>query len=391
MKDLIGKLKNKALFELSKWEKTILDNLTKYYEQTEGHVHLVEGYREVFSNSAKSLRREMENSVLNQLEAAAEIRQGMNNLDTIKKTHTARLEESVLGLIDKCRKSKSEKSDQELERDFDQMWNETVQKLSFPGLKKKNIFGKIFRQLRSNMYQKGSSVNEMIARVKLENLGKEPFKVPSDGFLRKVKQWLHFDQHTQKTQLMADNLIETCRQFVLEKVERETDYHENYILEILHMIEERLKASKDLETDVLFEVLLKLHICGAAARAFQQMHEHFIQVNDPRRCLDLYKDKYCSDFKDLFNERDQCQKKAEEFTCLCLRPAVEESVAHSLGPDIVDEMLTGKNALQFSTRAFFQYSILKHLLTEFNFESYDSYICSYEKFVKNWIFDRSIQ
>ncbi|CDQ81918.1 unnamed protein product [Oncorhynchus mykiss] len=388
MKDLIGKLKNKALFELSKWEKTILDNLTKYYEQTEGHVHLVEGYREVFSNSAKSLRREMENSVLNQLEAAAEIRQGMNNLDTIKKTHTARLEESVLGLIDKCRKSKSEKSDQELERDFDQMWNETVQKLSFPGLKKKNIFGKISRQLRSNMYQKGSSVNEMIARVKLENLGKEPFKVPSDGFLRKVKQWLHFDQHTQKTQLMADNLIETCRQFVLEKVERETDYHENYILEILHMIEERLKASKDLETDVLFEVLLKLHICGAAARAFQQMHEHFIQVNDPRRCLDLYKDKYCSDFKDLFNERDQCQKKAEEFTCLCLRPAVEESVAHSLGPDIVDEMLTGKNALQFSTRAFFQYSILKHLLTEFNFESYDSYICSYEKFVKNWIFDQ---
>ncbi|CAB1345313.1 unnamed protein product [Coregonus sp. 'balchen'] len=152
------------------------------------------------------------------------------------------------------------------------------------------------------------------------------------------------------------------------------------------MIDERLKASKDLETDVNFEVLLKLHICGAAAREFQKMHDHFIQVNDPRRCLDLYKDKYCSDFKDLFNERDQCQTKAEEFTCLCLRPALEESVAHSLGPDIVDEMLTGENALQFSTRAFFQYSILKHLLSEFNFENYDSYICSYEKFVKNWIF-----
>ncbi|XP_055756761.1 interferon-induced very large GTPase 1-like isoform X1 [Salvelinus fontinalis] len=388
MKDLIGKLKNKASLELSKWEKTILDNLTKYYEQTEGHVHLVEGYREVFSNSAKSLRREMENSVLNQLEAAAEIRQGMNNLDTIKKTHTERLEENVLGLIEECRKSKSEKSDEELERDFDQMWHETVQKLSFPGLKEENIFGKIFRQLRSNLTRKGSSVNEMIARVKLEHFGKEPFKVPSDGFVRKVKQWLHLDEHTQKTQLMADNLIETCRQFVLEKVGRKTDYHENYILEILNMIEERLKASKDLETDVKFEVLLKLHICGVAARKFQQMHEHFIQVNDPRRCLNQYKDKYCSDFKDLFNKRDQCQKKAEEFTCLCLRPALEESVSHCLGPDIVDEMLTGKNALQFSTRAFFQYSILKHLLSELNFENYDSYICSYETFVKNWIFDQ---
>uniref|UniRef100_A0A673W6B7 Si:dkey-85k7.12 n=1 Tax=Salmo trutta TaxID=8032 RepID=A0A673W6B7_SALTR len=386
MKDLIYKLKNDASLELSKWEKTILDNLTKYYEQTEGHVHLVEGYREVFSNSAKSLRREIENSVLNQVEASAEIRQGMNNLDTIKKTHTARLEENVLGLIEKCRKSKSEKSDQELERDFDQMWHETVQKLSFPGLKKKNITGKIFRQLRSNMNQKGSSVNEKICRVRLEQCGKEPFKVPSDGFVGKVKQWLHLDEHTQKTQLMADNLIETCRQFVLEKVERETDYHDNYILEILDMIDERLKASKDLETDVKFEVSLKLHICGDAARNFQQMHEQFIQVNDPRRCLNQYKFKYCSDFKDVFNERDQCQKKAEEFTCLCLRPAVEESVAHSLGPDIVDEMLTGKNALQFSTRAFFQYSILKHLLSEFSFENYVSYICYYKEFVKNWIF-----
>ncbi|KAM9400459.1 interferon-induced very large GTPase 1-like isoform 3-T3 [Salvelinus alpinus] len=386
MKDLIYKLKNDASLELSKWEKTILDNLTKYYEQTEGHVHLVEGYREVFSNSAKSLRREMENSVLNQLEAAAEIRQGMNNLDTIKKTHTARLEENVLGLIEKCRKSKSEKSDRELERYFDQMWNETVRKLSFKGLKKKNIFGKIFHQLRSNLTRKGSSVNEMIAGVKLELCGKEPFKVTPDGFVRKFKHWFNSDEHTQKTQVMADNLIDTCRHFVLEKVGRKTDYHQNYIQEILNMIEEGLEANKDLETAVKFEVLLKLHICGDAARTFQQMHEHFIHVNDPLQCLNQNKDKYCSDFKDLFNKRDQCQKKAEEFTCLCLRPALEESVAHSLGPDIVDEMLTGKNALQFSTRAFFQYSILKHLLSESSFENYVSYISSYKDFVKNWIF-----
>ncbi|XP_051285011.1 LOW QUALITY PROTEIN: interferon-induced very large GTPase 1-like [Dicentrarchus labrax] len=103
MAEFLVLLKSEACAVLSKWEMKLLEKLEQYFEQTEGHVYLVEGYREDFANSAKSLRREIESSVLNQLTVAADIRQGMTELDRIKKNHTKQLEERVRGLIEECR------------------------------------------------------------------------------------------------------------------------------------------------------------------------------------------------------------------------------------------------------------------------------------------------
>lgn len=157
------------------------------------------------------------------------------------------------------------------------------------------------------------------------------------------------------------------------------------------MIDDRLMSNKNKKFSEEFELSLKLHICGFSAREFQHMHECFIKENDPRRCLDQFKDKYRNDFKDLFHDRDQCQRKAEEFTKLCLMPAVEAFIYSSLGPDIVDKMLQGKNAFQFSTRGFFQYTLLKELVNEDKFEQYVKYISSYERFVKDWISEQIIK
>ncbi|XP_036403573.1 up-regulator of cell proliferation [Megalops cyprinoides] len=390
MSDFLTSLKSEAATELAEGERTILDNLTRYYEQTEGHIHLVERYREDFVNSAKSLRREMENSALNKLEAAVEIKQGMNNLERIKTTHTATMEKKVLQLIENCRKSRSPKSEKELESDFEKMWKETLEELSFKGLKEKEVANNVFKLLRTNLHRKGSSVNEKVNKVLFHNCGTTPFVVKPQTFLKRMFSPIYIDEHTRQTQAMADSIIERCQQFVTEKTESGTDYHDTYVQELLHLIEDRLGSCKDIETNEKFEVELKLHICGMAAREFQQMHKCFIRNNDPRRSLDQFKNQYRADFMDLFNERDQCQKKAEEFTNLCLKPAVKTFIATHLGPDIVDEMVSGKNALQYSTRSFFQYSILKELLTEFKFEKYVKYISSYERFVKDWIFDQIV-
>lgn len=196
------------------------------------------------------------------------------------------------------------------------------------------------------------------------------------------------DNSAMNLQNLADNIIHTCSQFVQEKTSRHSDYHDTYIQEILHIIDDRFMSSKNMGFSEDFELSLKLHICVFSARAFQDMHCCFIKENDPHRCLDQYKNKYRNDFKDLFHDRDQCQRKAEEFTKLCLMPAVEEFIYSSLGPDIVDKMLQGKNAFQFSTRAFFQYSLLKQLLIEDKFEQYAKYISTYEGFAKGWILDQ---
>ncbi|XP_076144681.1 interferon-induced very large GTPase 1-like [Alosa pseudoharengus] len=384
-------LKTKAVLELDQREKVVLNSLTEYFKQTEGHVYLVERYREDFTNNVKCLRRDLENSVLRKLELASCISQGMRKLENIKKTHTDLLGKRVLALLEKCKTSSSRKTDSELEKIFEKVWQETVSELALHGLEHNNIVSNVYHHLRSNLKQKGGSVHEMINNVNLLECGIHPFTVTAENFIQrivhKVKKFF-FEDFQMKAQEVADNLIQKCVSVVDEKCLGTSDYHENYIEDILHKIDDTLSANRKLHTSEIFEVSLKLHICGIAARCFQDMHDHFIQENDPCRCLEQFKEKYFTDFKDLYNERDQCKRKAEEFTTLCLKPAVESWVAASLGPDIVDEVLMGKNALQFSTRAFFQYSLLRQLLLESNFESYVRYICFYKDFVKEWIYDR---
>ncbi|XP_064175992.1 interferon-induced very large GTPase 1-like [Anguilla rostrata] len=385
--DLLSSLKSEASLELTKGEKLILDNLTEFYERPEGHVYLVEKYKEEFINSAKAIRMETENSVKNKLNATVEIRQGMFRLEKIKNNHTAVMEQKVLDLIENCRKSK-DLSDKQLEAEFETMWKETVEELQFSGLEKRDIVQDIINQLMVNLEMKGSSVREMLLKVgDLSECGMEPFKVmKSKGMFKKMWTTIFGDEQKIKTQQITDHIIMCSRQFVAEKVGTRSDYHNTYMIGLFHIIDKILDRNIDLETSADFEVKLKIHICGHAAREFQKMHLDFNRENDPRHCLEQFKEQYRTDFKDLFHKRDQCQKKAEEFTFNCLAPAVKEYITKSLGPDLVDEMLTGKKAIDFSTRTFFQFSVLNELLSDDDFKNFENYISNYDTFVQDWIF-----
>ncbi|XP_041840347.1 up-regulator of cell proliferation-like [Melanotaenia boesemani] len=390
MTQLLTQLKSEAVSVLSEWETKLLDNLKEYFKQTEGHVYLVERYREDFANSAKSLRRELENSVINQLTAAADIRRGMKELDEIKRNHTAVIEKAVCELIDECRKKKVEMTETELDKEFDKMWSETLNKLSFSEQKSINVFSSVSHCLWTNLSHKGSRACELLSEKKLEDCGMTPFKYTQKWYnkLKKEPLWKFWSEEPAKAvQQMADSIISTCKELISKKMDRKSNFHETYIQEILHIIDERLNSA-NVNIDIDFEVSLKQHICGFAARDFQKMHDDFIEENDPYRCLMSNKEKFRTDFKDVFSKRDQCQKKAAEFTEQCLKPAVENFVNRSLGPDIVDEMLRKE---QFSTRMSFQYSLLLDLLSKNDFSKYLDYIHSYEDYVKSWIFDQTVE
>ncbi|KAI5086124.1 interferon-induced very large GTPase 1-like, partial [Silurus meridionalis] len=391
LQDLLRILKHEASSELDKQEQDILENLIKYFKQTEGHIHLVEKYKSDFENSAKSLRRETENSVLSKLEAAIEIKKGKNKLDNIKKTHTEKMEKKVLKLLEELRRTKETMSDDELNRVFEKIWQETVEELSFKGLQRQIISDSVFNKLHENMKDRGSSVSQELNKLKLDAIknNKDRFTVGRtslESFMEKMPLVGNYlTESVTKLQELADSIIIACLQAVNDKKKRRSDYHDTYIQEILHIIDQKLTSGKKLKFSNQFELSLKQHICAISAGEFQAMHDRFIEENDPRQCLEENKNKFCDDFKDLFNNRDQCQRKAKEFAELCLSPAVETYICNLLGPDIIDTMLQGENALQFSTRGFFQYSILKQLLTENDFQSYLCYTRSYEQFVKKWI------
>ncbi|KAL3046611.1 hypothetical protein OYC64_004571 [Pagothenia borchgrevinki] len=381
MRELLMLLKNEMLTELCEWETKLLGNLEQYFKQTL-HVYLVEGYRQDFANSAKSLRQEMEISVQSKLTAAAAIRKGMMKLDKLKEEHTKKLEDRVCALIEECRKEKVQMTEKELDKEFDKMWTETVKELSFTKMKVEDIFTSVSHHLRTNLSTKGGHASDLLSKKSLRECGQDPFKYTAQGLV-----WLKgLFSPTKAVQQIAVGIIKVCSQFVTVKVQRKSNYDDTYIDEILNMIDERLQDK--VGTDITFEVSLKQHICGDAARMFQKMHEDFLHEKDPYICLNENKEKFLADFKDVFHHVDQCQKKAEEFTDRCLKPAVEDFVNRSLGPDIIGEMKTRE---EFSTRMSFQYSVLLDLLSEDDFIKYVSFICSYENDVKEWILNKIVQ
>lgn len=145
-----------------------------------------------------------------------------------------------------------------------------------------------------------------------------------------------------------------------------------------------MEDCKDTEISPEIEASLKIHICGNATRAFQKTHDDYIQSNDPMKSLEKFKEQWLADFKDLYYQRDQCQKKAEMCAMKCVAPAVMEYIQKRLGPDIVDEMLTGERGFAFSTQTFFQCSLLKELLQDEDFDNICEYVQNYEQFVTEW-------
>ncbi|MGH0185244.1 UNVERIFIED_CONTAM: hypothetical protein FKN15_023990 [Acipenser sinensis] len=285
-------------------------------------------------------------------------------------------------------------SEEQLEKEFEKMWEETVKKLDFKGLEKRDIVLDVYNQLRKQLERHGGGVKMVLNQASsLTKYGKKQFNV-TDKHIDRAWYKKHFTDRVglsthpkEEAEAMVKSITEQCTEFVSHKKNSKTDYHETYTRELLEMLDVKLKEIEKLQTNAQFEVDLKLHICGFAAREFQQMHEDFIEDNDPRKHLEKSKSRYCSDFIDLYHEKDQSRKKAEEFTKRCLKPAVRDYVNKALGLDIVDEMLTGADSVKYSTRSYFQHSILKQLLKDNKCENYVSYMINYASFVKKWIYD----
>ncbi|KAK7884334.1 hypothetical protein WMY93_027457 [Mugilogobius chulae] len=164
---LLSDLKTAACTEVSKGEAKLLQNLTEYFKQTHGHVSLVEKYKEEFMTSAKIAGREMENSILSQLTTTVHMRQGMRELEKIQGNHTQEIQERVLELIEQCRNKNVKMTDAELDREFDNMWNISVTKISHFSPKVIDVQTKVHIHLQEHVARKGSQAHELLNQTDL--------------------------------------------------------------------------------------------------------------------------------------------------------------------------------------------------------------------------------
>ncbi|XP_053184029.1 up-regulator of cell proliferation-like [Scomber japonicus] len=376
--------KIEVLEKITSEKRKMEKKLTDYYKKKGQNVHLIEKYRVEFFNSISSLAKEIQYSLNNKLDCTLHMRKSSKEIQDIQMKYIGVIEQQVMKLLNECKKSKL--SDEELKEEFEKMWTEATKNVS--RLKEQKISENILIHLRKNFLNR--KVNEELQNIRdLTEIGKDVFKAKSEH-VRNAKTLNVLSRKDIKRILQntADDIIESCRSFVIDIVKTNADYHdyhETFTKELLDKIDESLKdISKDVK--IKFEFDLKLHICGIASREFLKMHRKYLSDNDPRTQLEKHKSRYLSNFLDLYKERDDCQCKANDFVKCCIKPAVEAYINRSLGTEIVDDILTGSHSAEYSSRSFFQYNIQEELLQKDDFKSFVKFICNYEIYVKDWIF-----
>uniref|UniRef100_A0A3B1JEP1 VLIG-type G domain-containing protein n=1 Tax=Astyanax mexicanus TaxID=7994 RepID=A0A3B1JEP1_ASTMX len=374
-------LQQDAQKEICSQEEQMQETLKQYYKRKDRRVNLVERYKIDFMKSINSAAIEVKNMVLNKLDAALELKKNTSKLEDLQRKQSAMIEKKVLEMLKNYKDRKHELSDKELEADFESMWNKTLMNIS--GLKERDIPSEMLKQLGQSFGN--APVTEQMEGVKnLTEYGCDEFKVKSK---RHFSKWRRFKNVIAKRSIKQDvkaaagNAIQNCTKMIEES---KSDYHSLLTKELIKKIDEFIQTVNS-KTNITFEVDLKLHICGIASRKFLEMHRKFIAEKDPRKHLEALKSQFLSEFIDLYRSKDQCQRKAKDFTQLCLKPAVTEYINQSIGTEIVEAILNSKHSTEYSSRSYFQYNILKELLEKEDFRDFVRYIKHYEAFVKDWI------
>ncbi|XP_064425512.1 interferon-induced very large GTPase 1-like [Latimeria chalumnae] len=384
-------LKAEAYEKLQNEEKKMLEKLENYFQSNGANVHLVERYRETFFKSANLLKTELEGHVLNKCEETLNICKSVVKFDKVQSEARETIEKEVTRLLNTCRNSERNLDSEQLIEMFEKMWRKTLSEKNFIKIEKQNIEHCVYVQLRRNLQNKAGQIQQKLNKAKnLHSFGEKHFVLQKSHlnitWFARVHEW--FTHETASlVEKETEALVETCTEFVSGKLISKLDYDDEYSRELLHIVENRIQRAEfeKFQTTSEYECDVKLHICGMSVRFFQEMHDRFVEEHDPVQHLERMKPTYLSLFQDSYSEKDQCQKRAKQFCDLCLQPALLDYVHKHLGLEIIQDISDSPKFIQYNSRFFFQFTILKDMLERGEFDAYLKYISNYEQYVKKWI------
>ncbi|KAM5153051.1 interferon-induced very large GTPase 1-like [Mantella aurantiaca] len=386
---LHSEFENELKSLLFKEKNNMLDLLENYFENKQENVHLIERYKEDFVLSIDSLMKELERKALSKYEEVVSIQKGKIKIQNMQSSSQKSIEEKITSLLTVRAKSNQKLSDEEVEKEFEEMWEKTMADLKIEKIERKVVSKSMLQELVNDMRKTGSVSQDLLHMKDLDKCAQQEFKISTEyiksGWLQRFIGW-NSNEPYEKLKRFSACQIKKCDEYIKEKAQTEEDYNDTYCKEILHMNNtELIKESNNLNYSPHFELDIKCHILGRASGEFQAMHDKFIVENDPKLCLEKLKPQYLETFINTFQEKDSCQTKAKEFCQQCLKPAVKDFVFKQLGNKIVDDILQSSENKKFSSRTFFQSFLLQELLEEMSFQKYVAYIGSYEEYTKDWI------
>ncbi|XP_040211804.1 interferon-induced very large GTPase 1-like [Rana temporaria] len=371
---------------LTSEEKKILAWLGEYFSKETDGAQLIK-YKTDFEISAQSLRKSLETSSINKLNETIQIQKEQLRIDHLYDQQIEKIEKKVSNFIEECRKKKQELSDNELEKELEKIWEDETKDLDVSHRPERDIEGEMLLVLTKDMKEKGSAVNAKLQQTKHFPKPKEQQKQIKISFFQAI--W-NYTMGRQKKEFQYEDFLQSvlnkCINDLGKQIQKGSDYDDTYCREILKIIDENCKhsdAKNYFSADLEFD--LKLTILGHVLVDFQKMHLTFLQNNDPHAKLNSLKPLYFDTFKNVFQKKNESKSLTERVCKDVFKPSLADHINRKLGIEVVDDIANSKGSEKYSSRMFFQFTVLENLLEEDNFENYVEYSSDYKNFVKSWI------
>lgn len=377
--ELLSELKNEAREEV-KTEMNKVKSRVDTYLMRDDLKMSSETFRPVLMSNIANLQDRVTEEIIQKLETVNESHCSSTQLKNFETLLAKEQESKLQALVEKSRSTKILLQDTEIEEEFEGVWSKTLSNFDFRPSEKDNITARVAEILKQNLISRGLQKH----MKKLEITGQSQtnsFQVYDEhfGYRSRLRHMFEDNNRLQRlgAQEVACNIIEEYNQFVADKCSLTADFSDSYIIEMLENVEKALKE-KSMDIRSAFEVDLKVHLCNAACQDFQKLHDRYAKDRELLTVITTNKGMYLAEFIYRFRKRDECQRVANAFSSMVIKPTVMGYINRPLGMQIAEEIRA--KAQQFQSPQAFHQSLLEELIKEDRFESFREYLLSYDTF-----------
>uniref|UniRef100_A0A3P9QHF4 GTPase, very large interferon inducible 1-like 2 n=2 Tax=Poecilia reticulata TaxID=8081 RepID=A0A3P9QHF4_POERE len=377
---LLSELKKKAQEEV-KSEVHKLKSKAESYVMSEENLKMnSETFMPVLLSNMSKLQEIVTEEVMQKLETISESHCSLSQIEKFEASLEREQEFKLVALEETSKSTNILLQDHELEEEFETVWKKMLSSFDFRPSESDDISSSVAEVLRQNLISRGLQKH----LEKLDVLGQKQtygFQVCDEhfGYRSRLKHMLEDNNKPQKleAQKVANKIIEEYNKFSANKCSLAADFCESYITELLEMIENGLK-DKSLEIRSAFEVDLKIYLCNAACQDFQKLRDRFGKDKELLTYISEAKNKCAAEFIYQFRKWDQCQRVAQAFISMVIKPLVLAYINQPLGIHIAKDI--EDKAKQYQSPHAFHQSILEELIDEDCFESFVQYLLFYEDY-----------
>ena len=386
---LLGTLKEEAVQEVKTGVHKMMSQVESYLMKDDLHKTYIETYRQNLMDHLTQLKEQTTEDMIGKLESAKENIYSSTQLENFQAMLDTELESKHNKLTEASKLNNILFEDAQLEKEFEESWKNALSNLNFRPSTTNDICARVKVILRANLIQRG--LQKHLNKLEDIAIKKDSEFVVNDDHFGYLSRMKHIGDNNRQQIIeahqLACDIINDYNQYVALKSILLADFSDSYIEDVLKNIEKTL-IEKQIEIRSAFEVDLKVYLCSYACQDFQEIHDRYAKDTDLLTFINGAKERYQAEFIYQFRKRDQCQRTAEAFTTMSLKPTALGYIHRPLGTLLLDEMIHQDRTGQYLSPWGFNCSLLEELLAEDSFESYLEYLHFFDTFYHRRIHER---